>query len=108
MALVTCSLNTLVYDPVRCAGCGMCTLVCPHGVFSMVGRKAAVVGAERCIECGACAMNCPARAIQVSAGVGCAAAMIHAALTGGPVSCGPSCRPECGPGCGSRGGAACC
>jgi ferredoxin len=34
------------------------------------------------MECGACQVNCPTNAISVESGVGCAAAMILAALTG--------------------------
>jgi hypothetical protein len=34
------------------------------------------------MECGACQVNCPTHAIAVESGVGCAAAMICAALTG--------------------------
>jgi hypothetical protein len=34
------------------------------------------------MECGACQLNCPTHAIAVESGVGCAAAMIRAALTG--------------------------
>ena len=32
------------------------------------------------MECGACALNCPVQAIEVQSGVGCAWAMISAAL----------------------------
>ena len=35
-----------------------------------------------CMECGACAKNCPVQAIEVQSGVGCAWAMIGAALRG--------------------------
>ena len=35
-----------------------------------------------CMECGACALNCPVQAIAVQSGVGCAWAMIGAALRG--------------------------
>jgi len=37
--------------------------------------------AEACMECGACQINCPTGAVTVDSGVGCAAAMIRAALT---------------------------
>ena len=85
--------NTLVLDVDKCTGCTLCTMVCPHAVFAMDGRKAKIVNYSACMECGACQLNCPARAISVKSGVGCAAAMINAALTGRKeVSCGgPSC-----------------
>jgi hypothetical protein len=43
------------------------------------------------MECGACQLNCPTSAIAVDSGVGCAAAMIVAALTG---------KKECAASCG--------
>jgi len=76
------ALNTLQYDIELCAGCGTCVDVCPHGVFAMDGRVALVVRADDCMECGACQVNCPTGAIAVESGVGCAAAMISAALAG--------------------------
>jgi ferredoxin len=97
---IDCTLNTLVYDPELCVGCNMCFMVCPHGVFSpsepiRPGSKqlqARLVHPEDCMECGACALNCLTGAIKVESGVGCATAMIMAALTGKEVSCGgPSC-----------------
>jgi ferredoxin len=41
-----------------------------------------------CMECGACALNCPTEAIEVNAGVGCAAAIIMSWVTGKAPSCG--------------------
>lgn len=73
--------NSLEYNAERCTGCAMCWTVCPHSVFAE-GNKARLVNHEACMECGACALNCPAGAISVESGVGCAAAMIKAALTG--------------------------
>jgi NAD-dependent dihydropyrimidine dehydrogenase PreA subunit len=74
-------INTLQYASELCIGCAMCWEVCPHGVFA--GSKTAqLVKQEACMECGACALNCPTKAIVVQSGVGCAAAMIKAALTG--------------------------
>jgi len=44
------------------------------------------------MECGACQINCPSGAIAVDSGVGCAAAMIMAALRGkDEVVCGEDC-----------------
>ncbi len=42
--------------------------------------KVAIVNLDACIECGACQQNCPAGALSVRAGVGCAHAIINAAL----------------------------
>jgi len=68
----------LVQD--KCIGCGMCMIVCPHEVFSMDTDHVQIENRDACMECGACARNCPANALFVSAGVGCAAALINAAL----------------------------
>jgi NAD-dependent dihydropyrimidine dehydrogenase PreA subunit len=88
------TLNTLAFNAGLCINCGMCSAVCPHGVFvpgvAKSGRAVvAIVRADACMECGACEVNCPTRAIAVDSGVGCAAAMIHAALTG-------AAEPTCG------------
>jgi NAD-dependent dihydropyrimidine dehydrogenase PreA subunit len=74
--------NTLVYDPALCNGCAMCVEVCPHAVFEMDGRLAKLTNAQACMECGACQVNCVTGAIAVESGVGCASAMIRAALKG--------------------------
>ena len=82
MSELTKEINTLEYFAAKCTGCRLCTMVCPHGVFEMDGKVARVVRREACMECGACMLNCPSEAITVDSGVGCAAAMIIAALTG--------------------------
>jgi NAD-dependent dihydropyrimidine dehydrogenase PreA subunit len=90
-------LNTLAYDAGLCVNCGLCSIVCPHGVFTAGERVARLVRAEACMECGACQRNCPTGAIVVDSGVGCAAAMIRAALTGKrEVTCGPEAETGCG------------
>lgn len=71
---------TLALDEDRCTGCGMCLLVCPHAVLRMNERHVKIENRDACMECGACAMNCPTGALSVDAGVGCAAAVINAAL----------------------------
>ena len=99
ISTVSVSLNTLEYNPELCINCGMCSAVCPHGVFAPNGRVVQLVHPEACMECGACQLNCPTGAILVDSGVGCAAAMISAALTGKKEpSCGP--EPESGACCG--------
>jgi NAD-dependent dihydropyrimidine dehydrogenase PreA subunit len=83
-------VTSLNYDPGKCAGCGRCAEVCPRDVFEMRDKKASVIDKDRCIECGACALNCDFGAIQVDAGVGCAAAVIKGMLSGGEPTCGCS------------------
>ncbi len=92
----TVAVNTLHYDPALCSNCGMCSTVCPHGVFATDGKVAKLVRYEACMECGACMMNCPTGAIEVDSGVGCAAALMFAALTGRKeAACKPSDDPCC-------------
>ena len=74
--------NSLVFTPEACAGCARCVEVCPHAVFEMNGRKALLAHPQHCMECGACQLNCVSGAIHVESGVGCANAMIRAALLG--------------------------
>ncbi len=71
---------TLQLDGERCVGCGMCLVVCPHGVFRMNDGSAIIEERDACMECGACQRNCPTEALTVQAGVGCANAVINAAL----------------------------
>ena len=81
---------TLEFDVAKCTGCQQCTLVCPHGVFVMDGTRAKLVDRDACIECGACARNCDFGAIEVRAGVGCAAGIIQSWFRGqSKVDCGP-------------------
>lgn len=85
-------INTLAFLPGRCTNCGRCLEVCPHRVFQPGERKVRLAMPERCMECGACQVNCPSSAIKVDSGVGCAAAMIKAALTGKKeATCGEDC-----------------
>jgi len=49
--------------------------------------KAKIVEKDLCMECGACALNCQSNAIKVSAGVGCAAAIIMGWFTGKEPAC---------------------
>ncbi len=78
---------TLKFDKKKCVGCGMCLLVCPHAVFRLDNGMAEIVQRDACMECGACSRNCPAGALSVSAGVGCAAAVINSKLGRRKASC---------------------
>jgi NAD-dependent dihydropyrimidine dehydrogenase PreA subunit len=102
--------TTLVFHPERCINCTRCIQVCPHAVFSPGAEAVRLNGPSACMECGACARNCPVQAIEVQSGVGCAWAMISAALRGkdmdsGECSCGGEESSCCGgseeksPGC---------
>jgi NAD-dependent dihydropyrimidine dehydrogenase PreA subunit len=71
---------TLKLDPARCTGCGTCLDVCPRAVLARNNGKVTIATLDACIECGACQQNCPAGALSVRAGVGCAHAIINAAL----------------------------
>ncbi|MBI5572146.1 MAG: 4Fe-4S binding protein [Desulfomonile tiedjei] len=78
---------TLRLDAEKCTGCGMCLQVCPQAVLARENGKVRIDSRDSCMECGACARNCPTEAIEVSAGVGCAAAVINAALGRNSSSC---------------------
>ncbi|HEX2947608.1 MAG TPA: mercury methylation ferredoxin HgcB [Clostridia bacterium] len=92
------NVATLELDFEKCTGCGKCSEVCPHGVFSIVEHKAVIGNKDACMECGACSLNCPFSALSVKPGVGCAAAIIKGMLTGT--------EPECG--CSGSSGSGCC
>lgn len=83
--VVTLQLNTE-----KCIGCGMCIKVCPHQVFKIKDKKAAIVNHDRCMECGACSRNCPEGAINVRAGVGCAAGILQGIMNNTEPTCGCS------------------
>jgi len=92
--------NSLQYHPEKCINCRRCTEVCPHGVFAEGTERAELVSPADCMECGACALNCPVQAIAVKSGVGCAWAMIAAAIRGKSMD-----SAECG--CGGDSGSCC-
>jgi ferredoxin len=77
---------TLDLNIAKCIGCGMCVVVCPHRVFEMEEKKAAIVDMDSCMECGACGLNCPAEAINVDSGVGCASAILKGMFRDGQIS----------------------
>jgi ferredoxin len=83
------NVTTLQVWEDKCLGCGVCLSVCPREVLRLDNGTVKIAERDACIECGACAQNCPAGAITVKAGVGCAHAMINAALgrTNGACCC---------------------
>ncbi len=89
-------INTLRFDSEICTGCGMCSSVCPHAVYSQNGRVTQLARPDACMECGACRLNCPAEAIAVDSGVGCAFALIKQALfREKEATCGCADEPTC-------------
>ncbi len=86
-------VSTLALNPEDCVGCGVCEIVCPHGVLSVENRTAQVIDKDGCMECGACALNCPTAAVSVTPGVGCAEYIINSWIKGKNASgaCGPAC-----------------
>ena len=91
MKMESCSylknVVTLRLDQEKCTGCGMCLMVCPHAVLATENGHVRIENRDACMECGACAQNCPSEALGVEAGVGCAAAVINAALGRDSASC---------------------
>jgi ferredoxin len=80
-------VTTLSFDADKCLGCGTCLDVCPHGVLARDNGRIQIKDRDACMECGACSRNCPAEALKVRSGVGCAAAVINAALGRTSSSC---------------------
>jgi NAD-dependent dihydropyrimidine dehydrogenase PreA subunit len=85
-------VSTLELDVAACVGCGICEVVCPHGVFELNESKVAIIDHDGCMECGACVMNCPSNALDVTPGVGCAAYIIQTWIRGKEAAscCGPA------------------
>ncbi len=65
-------MSRIEVDEMRCKGCELCRVACPHGVieisrkFSPTGYYPALMALpEKCTGCALCAMVCPDVAIEV-------------------------------------------
>ena len=83
------NVATLDFFADKCSGCGMCAVVCPHGVFVMRDMLAHITDRDKCMECGACVKNCSTGAVSVTPGVGCATALITGFFLKSAPTCGP-------------------
>lgn len=92
--------TSLKFNPAQCINCRRCLQVCPHAVFAEGNDHVVLARPAACMECGACALNCPVQAITVQSGVGCAWAMIAAALRGKDMDTECSCGGDDGSCCG--------
>lgn len=55
-----------IIDPLKCAGCGACTRVCPEGdILQMISGKAVLVAPSKCVGHGECERACPFGAIDL-------------------------------------------
>jgi NAD-dependent dihydropyrimidine dehydrogenase PreA subunit len=91
-------VTTLELDDDLCTGCGVCEFVCPQAVIAVTDGIARIRDRDACMECGACATNCETDALTVRAGVGCAAAVISAAIGRDSTCCtAPTESPETTP-----------
>lgn len=53
-------------DAAKCAGCGVCTRVCPEGdILQMINHKAVLVAPTKCVGHGECEKACPFGAIDL-------------------------------------------
>ena len=48
----------------KCAGCGACLRVCPHGAIKIGPDGKAFIDQKKCQKCGTCQEICPFDAIQ--------------------------------------------
>ena len=75
------NVTTIKLDSEKCKGCGACIDICPHRLLKLSGGRIEITDRDACMECGACKTNCPYGAIDVKAGVGCAAAVIGSSFS---------------------------
>lgn len=68
---------SLEFKSDACVGCGLCTQVCPRGVFVLENGKASVKDIDACSECAACVTNCVRGAIRLRPARGTTASVIH-------------------------------
>lgn len=65
-------MGRIEIDEMRCKGCGICTIACPHKLVTLCEKvnnqgysPAEALSQERCTGCALCAEICPDVAITV-------------------------------------------
>ena len=56
------NIRTIVIDPEKCVGCGICVNACAFDALSMFhspGKKPLAIIADNCNSCNACVGVCP-------------------------------------------------
>jgi len=60
------SEGRICQDIDKCTDCRICLMVCPKGVFDVVGKKSIrIVQREECFACNACVNQCPEDALKL-------------------------------------------
>ena len=57
-------MKKYIINKSKCAGCGACIEVCPHGAIEIREDGKAIIDQKKCQKCGRCKEACPFNAID--------------------------------------------